>query len=102
MERERSYTKPTGPAGPERTFDLQLDHLSPHARATLVRVDDTHGNSLAAFDAMGRPEGSLTLDQIAKLKKAGAMAATEPLAVKGGHVTVTVPAHGLAVVMVQK
>jgi len=43
-----------------------------------------HGNSVAAYDAMGRPEGSLTRDQIAKLQKAGAMASAEPVAVKGG------------------
>jgi xylan 1,4-beta-xylosidase len=96
------YTKPSGPGGAERTFDLQLEHLGAHPHATLLRVDDTHGNSVAAFDAMGRPEGSLTPEQVAKLKKAGTMAAAETVAVKGGHATITVPAHGLAVVIVQK
>ncbi len=96
------YTKPGGPSGPDRTFDLQLDHVGGHARGTLLRVDDTHGNSLAEFNAMGRPQGSLTRDQIARLRKAGAMAPPETVSLKGGHATITVPAHGLAVLLVQK
>jgi xylan 1,4-beta-xylosidase len=96
------YTMPTGPAGPVRTFELQLDHLGPHPRATLMRVDDTHGNALAAFDAMGRPAGSLMPAQIAKLQKAGAMAPAETVILKGGRATITVPAHGLAVLLVQR
>ncbi len=96
------YTKPTGPAGPARTFELQLEHLGPHAHAKLLRIDDTHGNSVSAFDAMGRPSGSLTPDQVAKLQKAGEMAPAEPIKFQAGHTTITVPAHGLAVLIVQK
>lgn len=96
------YTKPTGPAGPDRTFDLQLDHVDAHARATLLRVDDTHGNSLAEFDAMGRPQGSLTRAQIERLRKAGAMAPPETVRLKAGHAEIAVPAHGLAVLLIQR
>lgn len=96
------YTMPTGPAGPAKTFDVEIDHVGAHPRVTLLRVDESHGNSLAAFNAMGRPVGSLTQAQIAKLKQAGAMAPAETLALKGGHATITVPAHGLAVLLVQK
>jgi xylan 1,4-beta-xylosidase len=95
------YTMENKPAGPERTFDVELSHVGAHARATLVRVDPTHGNSLAAFDAMGRPQGSLTKDQIERLKKAGAMAAPETVSLEGGHARITVPAHGLAVLLVR-
>jgi len=96
------YTKPTGPAGPERTFDVELDHVGAHPRLTLMRVDDTHGNAVAAFDAMGRPAGSLTPDQVRKLQEAGAMAPAETVPVDHGHARITVPAHGLAVLMVQR
>ncbi len=64
------YTMPTGPAGPAKTFDVEIDHVGAHPRVTLLRVDESHGNSLAAFNAMGRPVGSLTQAQIAQLKQA--------------------------------
>jgi xylan 1,4-beta-xylosidase len=96
-----TYTKPDGPAGPERTFDLTLEHVGAHAHATLVRVDDTHGNVLAAYDSMGRPD-ALTREQLEALRKAGAMAPPETVALKAGHASITVPAHGLAVLLVER
>jgi xylan 1,4-beta-xylosidase len=66
------------------------------------RVDDDHGNALKVFDAMGRPPGDLTQDQVARLRAAGAMAAPEHLHLTRGRLQLTVPAHGLAVVVVAR
>ena len=96
------YTMPTGPAGPPKTFDLDLKNIAPNATAEVWRVDDDHGNVLKAFDAMGRPPGSLTQAQIATLRAAGAMAPPEHLHLDHGHLHLTVPAHGLAVVLIAK
>lgn len=95
-----TYTRPTGPAGPERTFDIHLDHVKPDASVEVWRVDEDHGNVIKAFDRMGRPSGSLTARQIGQLKEAGAMAPMEKQSLNGGNLSITVPAHGLAVLVV--
>ena len=97
-----SYTVPTAPAGPDRTFDVQLEHVAKNATVQVWRVDPTHGNALAAFDHMGRPPGSLTREQIRTLKEAAALPAPEPTLLKNGHLQLTIPAYGLAVVTLQK
>jgi xylan 1,4-beta-xylosidase len=97
-----TYTMPTGSAGPAKTFDLDLKNVSPTASAEVFRVDDDHGNVLKAFDAMGRPPGDLTQSQIAKLRAAGAMAPPELIPLDRGKLRLSVPAHGLAVVMIAK
>ncbi len=95
-----TYTAPTGPAGPARTFDLHLDHVRANAAVELWRVDPDHGNVLRAFDAMGRPAGDLTSAQVTQLRTAGAMAPMEPQHLANGNLRVTVPAHGLAVLVI--
>lgn len=97
-----TYTMPKGPAGPAKSFDLHLDHISAGAQVQVFRVDDDHGNVLKAFDAMGRPEGDLTQAQVAALKAAGAMAPAEAMRLDHGNLKLTVPAHGLAVVIISK
>ena len=95
-----TYTMPQGPAGPAKIFVLDLKGVPAKATAEVLRVDDDHGNVLKAFDAMGRPAGDLTRDQIAKLRAAGAMAPAEQIHLENGHLELTVPAHGLAVVLI--
>jgi len=96
-----SYTMPASPAGPEKTFDLEFTNGS-NGTAEVWRVDDDHGNVLKAFDAMGRPPGDLTQAQVAKLRAAGAMTPPERVRLDHGTLHLTVPAHGLAVVLVGK
>ncbi|GAA3762272.1 beta-xylosidase [Terriglobus aquaticus] len=97
-----TYTKPQGPAGPDRSFDFQLEHVAKDATVQVWRVDPTHGNSLAAFDTMGRPSGSLTREQIRTLQQAAALPAPESMTLQNGHLKLTVPAYGLAVITLQK
>jgi xylan 1,4-beta-xylosidase len=97
-----TYTIPTGPAGPAKTFDLDLKNISPNATAEVWRVDDDHGNVLKAFDAMGRPPGDLTQAQVAQLRAAGKMSPPEKVHLDGGKLHLTVPAHGLAIVIIAK
>ena len=96
------YTMEQGPAGPAKTFDLQCSGVKPDAEVELWRVDDDHGNVLKAFNAMGRPAGDLSQAQIKQLQAAGQMAPAEHLRLRGGHLQVTVPAHGLAVLTVTR
>lgn len=95
------YTMPKGPAGPAKMFEVELRNVSAGA-AEVWRVDDDHGNVIKAFDAMGRPAGSLTKEQVAKLRAAGQLGAPERVRIDHGRLQLTVPAHGLAVVLVGK
>jgi xylan 1,4-beta-xylosidase len=97
-----TYTMPEGSAGPKKTFDLHFEHVAANAPVEVLRVDDDHGNSVKAFNAMGRPQGSLTREQVKQLQTAGAMATPEHLRLDHGSLHLTVPAHGLAVLIVGK
>ncbi len=95
-----TYTMPSGAMGAKKSFDLRFDHVPANATVEVYRVDEMHGNSLKAFDAMGRPPGSLTQEQIRSLQVAGAMAPAEHLRLKGGGLQISVPEHGLALIVV--
>ena len=97
-----TYTMPKGPAGPAKTFQVDLKHVPANATVEVFRVDDDHSNVLKAFDAMGRPPADLTRDQVKTLQAAGELAPAEPMKLKNGSLELTVPAHGLAVVLVTK
>jgi xylan 1,4-beta-xylosidase len=96
-----SYTMPTGAAGPAKHFTLDLQHVAPNAAVEIWRIDDDHSNVIKAFDAMGRPPGDLTPRQITQLRVAGAMSPPEHTHLNHGQLEITVPAHGLAVALVQ-
>jgi len=95
-----TYTWPKGPAGPPKTFNLTIEHVAPNAAVEVLRIDPDHGNVLKAFDAMGRPPGDLTPAQVEQLRAAGAMAPAEHDHLHDGKLQLTVPAHGLAVVLI--
>jgi xylan 1,4-beta-xylosidase len=65
-------------------------------------VDDDHSNVLKAFDAMGRPAADLTQEQIIKLQAAGALSPAEHVRLNHGKLHLAVPAHGLAVVVLER
>lgn len=96
-----SYTMPSLPTGASKLFDLHFSHVPSDALVEILRVDDDHGNVLKAFNAMGRPSGDLTREQIAQLRVAGAMATPEYVHLVAGTLNVAVPQHGLAVLLVQ-
>jgi xylan 1,4-beta-xylosidase len=96
------YTMPTGAVGPSKVFTLTLAHVPANAAVEIWRVDDDHGNVIKAFNAMGRPPGDLTQQQITDLRAAGAMPTPEHTRLRHGQLELTVPAHGLAVVLVER
>ena len=97
-----TYTQPTGPAAPDRTYDLHLEHVAKDATVEVWRVDATHGNANAAFDRMGRPTGSLTREQIRTLQAAAVLPAPESMSLKNGHLNLVIPAYGLVVLTLKK
>ena len=96
-----NYTPPSGAPAPSKTFELTIRH-GHDTHFTLWRVDDDHGNVIRTFDAMGRPPGDLTREQVAKLQAAGQMAAPEHLTATNGTLSITVPSHGLAVLIADR
>lgn len=98
----RKYTPPAKEPGPSRTFDLTFDHVRKNAKVEILRVDQDHGNVLKEYDAMGRPPGDLTPAQVERLQKAGEMAPAELAHLHDGKLTVVVPTHGLAVLLIQQ
>lgn len=85
------------PGGATKHFSLALQNLPASAHATIWRVDETHGNAIAAFDAMGRPD-SPSRAQIVQLRKAGKLAAPETMDVHHGKLALDVPVQGLVVI----
>ncbi len=79
---------------------MKLDHFTAAHTGTLYRVDSTHGNSLALFDQMGRPE-NLSAEQIVRLQKAGAMPPAEAVSIQDGRITTTVQPYGLVVLLIK-
>jgi xylan 1,4-beta-xylosidase len=96
------YIMPSGPAGPPKTFDLDFKGVPASATVEVWRVDDDHGNVLKAFDAMGRPPGDLSQAQVAQLRAAGQLPPPEQMHLDHGKIHLTVPAHGLAVILITK
>ena len=93
-----SYTAPPSSRGPSKTFTLQLDGVPADASATILRLDEDHGNVIKTFDAMGRPAFP-SRDQIVKLREAGRAAPSEHASLKAGNLIVQIPPQGLVVVI---
>lgn len=91
-----AYT-PGEPQGSVKHFDVDVSHLGSTAKATVWRLDEQHGNAVAVFDRMGRPDFP-SREQIAQLRTAGKMAAPAFVAVRGGRLSIDIPPQGLAVV----
>lgn len=65
----------------------------------IYRVDENHGNSMALFNKMGRPE-NLSAIQIEELRKAGELSPVQRATIRNGRTTVNVPPYGLAVLVI--
>ena len=96
-----SYTPPTVNTGATKSFEVRVSGVAPDAEVEVWRVDEDHGNALKTFDAMGRPAGSLSKEQVQRLRAEGAMAPVETAHLAGGEMRVSVPVHGLAVLVVK-
>lgn len=91
-----SYT-PGKPKGANKHFSVDVRHLAAGAHATVWRLDEDHGNAVAAFDQMGRPDFP-SRAQIAALRKAGEMAPPEQVELHDGKLQLDIPPQGLVVV----
>lgn len=89
-----------GVHGSTKTIQLKLEGVKSGAKASIRRVDARHGDTLAAWDRMGKPSYP-SLEQIAALKKASEMGPAQVTALNGQTLTLTLPPMGLAVVEIR-
>ena len=86
-----------GANGEEKKFHLELRGLRPGDTARVWRVDADHGDTLAAYDRMGKPRYP-TQAQIRELRESTKLPEPPSAAVQGDALDVSVPPSGLAVV----
>ena len=87
---------PPDQAGSPRTFVLRFRNAE--AKVALIsRVDRDHGDVHPVYERMGSPRYP-TGTQIAELRSAAELPKVETRELKNGELTLTLPAHGLAVI----
>lgn len=85
-----------GATAPDKKFHLQISGWR-GTRATISRVDSTHGDTLAAYHKMGKPRYP-TEAQIQELRKESALGKSDTMQLSRGELEVTLPPNGLAVI----
>jgi len=83
--------------GTARTFDLALSGQKVGRHAKMWRIDADHSNTLVAYARMGKPTYP-TGKPAEQLNQESALAAPESREIKGGHLLLTLPANGFALV----
>jgi xylan 1,4-beta-xylosidase len=86
--------------GSPKSVTLHFAKSAPKSvRVTIV--DKEHGSPLPAWEKMGKPV-SPTEAQIAELRKAGALPASQTITVKNGSLSLTLQPHALALIETSK
>jgi beta-xylosidase len=90
-----NYAAP-GQTGSPKTFSLTVKGTNA-GHALISRVDASHGDVHSAYEKMGAPRFP-SQKQIHELRKSADLPATETRLLKSGELSLTLPAHGLAVI----
>ena len=95
-----TYTPPPAKHGPTKSFTVHVAGVPSGARASILRLDEDHGNVMKAYDSMGRPAFP-SRDQIKELREAAKPSTPEQTALKDSSLTIRVPAQGLVLVTIE-
>jgi xylan 1,4-beta-xylosidase len=87
--------------GTEKKFRLLFENVPNGASVKISRVDNDHGNTLAAYKAMGSPRYP-TEDQIRKLNTATQLPPPEQLHLAGNHLDLDLQPNALVLVEVNR
>ncbi len=87
-------------AGHNKTITFELKGVPDGAYAAIRRVDREHGDTLAAWKAMGSPKYP-TRQQVEALQRAADIGPAQDVPVRDHHLTLVLPPMGLAVVEIQ-
>lgn len=82
-----------------KTVKLEVSGVNNVRAARLSRLDAAHGNTLAAYEEMGKPRYP-TQAQVAQLNQAAELPAPEQVALSNGQLTIHVGVDGLVIVEV--
>jgi len=91
--------EPPGKDGPSSTIKLRFKAFSAK-RAFIFYVDHDHGDVHLAYERMGSPRYP-TAQQIKALRNAAELPAPRTKPLQNNELTITLPAHGLAVIEVR-
>lgn len=94
-----TYTPPPASRSPIKRFSVRFAGVAPNASATILRLDEDHGNVIKAYDAMGRPAFP-SRSEIIKLREAGKAAPAEKSSLKSGSLTIDIPPQGLVLITI--
>ncbi|MCU1310670.1 MAG: Beta-xylosidase [Candidatus Angelobacter sp.] len=91
---------PWNTQGAVKQFDIQIPAAMAQGSVKIYRVDATHGNVLPTFKKMGSPN-SPTAGQWKQLRSAGKLPEPETAQIQDGHLKISVPSEGLAVIEIK-
>jgi len=86
--------------GSAKIIEFEIHGVKPDGRVRISRVDETHGNSLGAYRAMGSPHYP-TPEQVRALNQAAEIPPPEELRLSNGVVRLQLPVNGLALIEIQ-
>lgn len=78
---------------------LTFDHVPANAPVTISRVDDHHGNALAAYHALGSPQYPAE-EQVRKINAATTLPPPDRLRLDGNHLDLDLQVNALALVQI--
>jgi len=91
---------PPTQSGIARTFELEIRGLKGAASALVSRIDADHANTLAAYKRMGSPRYP-TKAQIDQLNRESALQPPAPHPLLNGHLSLTLPPNGFALLEIR-
>jgi xylan 1,4-beta-xylosidase len=86
--------------GPTRTVRFDFNGVPASARVRVTRVDSQHGNTLAAYEKMGKPRYP-TRKQIAELNRSSVVV-PETTALKDGKIEIRLTPNALVLLEIEK
>ncbi|HEY0795343.1 MAG TPA: glycosyl hydrolase family 39 [Acidisarcina sp.] len=96
-----NFAEPPGSTVPDKTIAFKIAGMTATAKAYIYRVDATHGDTLGAYNKMGRPQ----YPSQAQIKELREVIRVKPEAdqqsLTGDTLNVTLPSSGLAVIIVR-
>lgn len=84
-------------SGEDKRVLIKMSGAGSVHRATIFRMDSTHGSLLRAYAAMGKPPDP-TQAQIQKLRNAASLPPPENVSVQQEQLTIVLPPQGLALI----
>jgi xylan 1,4-beta-xylosidase len=83
--------------GPNKVFHLKFLGVAPNARISVQRVDNEHGNTLAAYRAIGSPRYP-TPAQVQQINRAAELPPADSAQLLSGRLDLDISPNGLVLV----